>query len=80
MISGMFITFLHTMFLYFLKTQILSITGFQELRLYWCWKATTETDRNARLNEVGTSNSGRVDANTAKNLVSKPEHGWKRDT
>ena len=63
--------------------QTLSITGFQELRLYWCWKATTETDRNARLNEVGTSSTGQVDTNTAKNLMSKPEHGceiswWKR--
>lgn len=44
--------------------------SFQECRLYWCWKTTSETEKDARVNEVGTSMSGRLDAATAKNLMS----------
>ncbi len=41
----------------------------QELRLYWCWSATIESDSNSRVNEVGTQSSGRIDAKEAKNLM-----------
>ena len=40
----------------------------QDLRLYWCWQSTTETDRHAHLNQVGTQSSGRISAAQAQSL------------
>ena len=46
----------------------------QEQRCYWCWKSTTETDKNGSRNEIGVASSGHLDADTAKSLMSLPEH------
>ena len=48
----------------------------QELRVYWCWQTTTEKDKSGTKNEVGVSSAGRVDPNTAKDLMSFLENWY----
>ena len=45
----------------------------QDLRVYWCWKATTESNKTGSNSEVGVASTGRVDAATAKSLASHPQ-------
>ena len=45
----------------------------QDLRVYWCWKATTESNKTGSSSEVGVASTGRVDVATAKSLASDPQ-------
>ena len=45
----------------------------EDLRVYWCWKTTIESDKSGHLNEVGVASNGRIDAATARALAPHPQ-------